>query len=78
MADAKGKLLSLRAAAEGEGADEGAELVRLHLRVSRDVAEALALGKVRGLGTISEQVENLVRERERTEAGGKRARLGGR
>lgn len=41
-----------------------AEPVRLNLRVSQDVAEALAIGKVRGLGTMSEQVEALVRARE--------------
>lgn len=38
--------------------------VRLTLRVSQDVAEALALAKVRGHGTIAEQIEDLVRARE--------------
>lgn len=62
------RLAGLRKAKAGEKVEAEApaaqERVRLTLRVAADVAEALALGKVRGHGTISEQVEQLVRARE--------------
>lgn len=61
------RLAGLRKAKAAEKAEDQPaeqERVRLTLRVAPDVAEALALGKVRGAGTYSEQIEKLVRERE--------------
>lgn len=55
------RLKSLR---KSQAAAPAHKAMRLNLRVSLDVAEALALGKVRGEGTLSEQVETLVRARE--------------
>lgn len=62
------RLKSLR---KSQSAEPAQKAMRLNLRVSQDVAEALALGKVRGEGTLSEQVETLVRAREAARESGR-------